>query len=301
MSDGATQDLIQRMEALIHQDVGRNAGALFQATRGNLAAAAHAIASQEFPRVGLLTGFYVPFGEPPAAETDGPVGSTLIAAALTEAGVPCRILTDAPCASGCIAALRAAGMENHVALDVVGVDAPLGGMIATWRQAGVTTALAIERCGSSANGPPRNMRGVDISPHTAPLDELFVAGPWSTIAIGDGGNELGFGALPRHLISAHVANGALIACVTPADHLVLAGVSHWACYALIGALAALRPEWREPMRRWLDPATDAAILQYMMVHGPAVDGVTQRQTRTIDAIGMSVHHDKLRAIAALLD
>lgn len=298
--DADAESLIGQIEALIHQDVGRNVGPLFEATRGNLARAAEAIAGCPSPSIGLLTGFYVPLGDPPAAETDGPVGSALLAAALTEAGVPCRVLTDEPCADGCRAALEAAGLLDRVPLDVVAVGAPLGEMIATWRDAGVSLAVAIERCGRSAGGPPRNMRGVDISPHTAPLDDLFLAGPWKTVAIGDGGNELGLGSLPRALVALHVANGELITCATPADHLIMAGVSHWGCYGLIAALAALRPDWGDAMRHWLDPATDFAILEHMIAHGPAVDGVTQRQTHTIDAIGMTVHHEKLRAIAALI-
>ncbi len=41
------------------------------------------------------------------------------------------------------------------------------------------------------------MRGTDISAYAAPLDRLFSAGPWRTIAIGDGGNEIGMGGVPR--------------------------------------------------------------------------------------------------------
>jgi len=67
------------------------------------------------------------------------------------------------------------------------------------------------------------MRGLDISSYTAPLDELFTAGPWETIAIGDGGNEIGMGSLPRELIAQHVDHGETIACVTPARHLIVAG------------------------------------------------------------------------------
>src|SRR5438876_433702 len=81
----------------------------------------------------------------------------------------------------------------------------------------------------------------------APLDELFAAGPWDTIAIGDGGNEIGMGALSRPLIARHVAHGETIACVTPARHLIVAGVSNWGAYALLGALAVLREDWRREL------------------------------------------------------
>ena len=38
--------------------------------------------------VGIITGFYVPLGTPPAAETDGPVGAAMLAGALTRLAFP---------------------------------------------------------------------------------------------------------------------------------------------------------------------------------------------------------------------
>ena len=294
-----SDDRIDRIEALIHQDVGRNVGALFGATKGGLRRTAAALAADPAPRIGLLTGFFVPLGDPPAAETDGPVGTALLAAGLARAGVACRLLTDTPCADGCAAALR--GAQADIPLDVVAVDAPVADAIAAWREAEIGWGVSVERCGRSAGGPPRNMRGIDISPHTAALDELFLAGPWRTVAIGDGGNEIGLGALPRALVTQHVAEGELIACVTPADYLVLAGVSHWGCWALLAALALLRPDWAPGLRASLDPALDRHVLETMVRDGPGVDGVLQRQGHTIDALPLEVHHAKLAAITDLLD
>ncbi len=290
-----TRALIDRIETLIHEDVGRNVGPLFAATAGGLWRSAHALATDPAPRIGLLTGFYVPLAIPPAAETDGPIGAALLAAGLSRAGVPVRMMTDRPCASGCDAALRGAGLGD-LPLDIVNLNAPLEPATETWRKAGITWAMAIERCGRTQSGPPRNMRGVDISAHTAALDDLFLAGPWDTIAIADGGNEMGTGALPRTLMARHVAHGDLIACVTPASHLIMAGVSHWGCYAMLAALAILRPDWREAMLSCLDPALDLTIMQTMMTEGPAVDGVSQRQEPTIDTLDMTTHHRKLAAI-----
>jgi len=295
----AKQTLIDRIETLIHTDVGRNMAPLFAAAKGGLGRAAAALAAEPAPRIGLLTGFFVPLGTPPAAETDGPAGTALLAAALTRAGVACRVLTDTPCADGCAAALRGAGLAN-LPLDVVAIGEPLAGAIAGWRDKGIGFVIAVERCGRSAGGPPRNMLGVDLSAHTAPLDELFVAGPWRTIAIGDGGNEIGLGALPRSLVVRHVVHGELIACVTPAEHLVMAGVSHWGCYGLIAALAAMREEWRAAMLSCLDPLLDSLILKTMVFEGPAVDGVSHHQSLSIDAIDIATHHAKLGAIRELV-
>src|SRR6516165_503803 len=227
--------LVDRIERAIQVDVGRNITALFDAARGGLWSAASALTTSPSVRVGLITGFYVPQGSPPAAETDGPVGAALLAKGLEEVGISCRLATDEPCRGACAAALSGVGLSG-LPVDV----ADVGVVIDTWRRAEITHAISIERCGRSADGAPRNMRGLDISSYTVALDELFTAGPWETIAISDGGNEIGMGALPRELIARHIDHGATIACVTPAQHLIVAGVSNWGAYALFAALAVLR-------------------------------------------------------------
>ena len=66
------RSLVDEIERLIHVDVGRHVAALFEAARSGLWSAAWALAAAPSARVGLITGFYVPLGTPPAAETDGP-------------------------------------------------------------------------------------------------------------------------------------------------------------------------------------------------------------------------------------
>jgi hypothetical protein len=297
VEDAEARRTIARIEGLIHEEVGRNISALAEAVRGGLFGTASALARAPAPRLGVITGFYVPRGEPPAAETDGPVGAALLLHGLTRAGVPCRLATDEPCRPACAAALGGAGLHD-VPLDAVPLASPLDAVIATWRRAGITHALAIERCGPAADGKPHNLTGLDISAHTAPLDALFLAGPWETLAIGDGGNEIGMGALPRALVAQSVANGEAIACVTPARHLIVAGVSNWGAYALLAALAILHPDWRAALLASLDEDLDRTILETTIRDGPAVDGVSRVQTQTVDSLPMAVHHAKLRAIRA---
>jgi hypothetical protein len=287
--------VVDDIERLIQVDVGRRVTALFEAARGGLWAAASALAIAPAGGVGLITGFYVPQGSPPAAETDGPVGAALLAKGLEAVGIPCRLATDEPCRGACVAALTGAGLSG-VPVDAAGVPA----MIETWRRAQITHAISIERCGRSADGAPRNMRGLDIGSYTAPLDELFTAGPWETIAIGDGGNEIGMGSLPRELIAQYVDHGGTIACVTPTRHLIVAGVSNWGAYGLLGALAALRPDWRERLLVCLDETIDKGVLEATVNNGPAVDGVSRLRTMTVDNLDMAIHHSKLREIRALV-
>jgi hypothetical protein len=293
------QSLIDRIEALIQRDVGRGMDAVFYATRGGLFGAAAALAASAAPKIGLISGFFVPGGDPPAAETDGPAGAALMALGLTQAGMSCRLATDTDCRSACRAALAAAGIDG-VPVDTVAPFAAVDEMIDLWRREGIDWVIAIERCGPAADGHPRNMRGTDISSHAAALDRLFSAGPWRTIAIGDGGNEIGMGRVDAALIAEHVPLGEMIGCVVAADFLITAGVSHWGAYALLAALALLRPDWSAAMRSGLVPELDQAVVEAMVRDGPAVDGVSLLREATIDGLEMSVHHAVLQAIRALM-
>ena len=292
------QARIDRIEAVIHQEVGRNAEPLMAATRGGLARAARALCGSRAPRIGIVTGFFIPNGNVPAAETDGPAGSALLARGFTRLGMNCRLLTDEACRSACATALVAAGAAS-VPVDALGSARATDDVVAAWRDDGIDWVIAIERCGRTADGTLRNMRGQDISGRAVPLDDVFVAGPWRTVAVGDGGNEIGMGALPSGLIARHIKHGAGIACVTPADHLVVAGVSHWGAWALIAALALRRPDWRAAMLECLDPALDRMVLETLVRDGPAVDGVTLRHAATIDGMGLEDHHRVLAAIRAV--
>ena len=289
---------LDAIEALVCRDVGRKTQALVDASAGGLAAAAQALGAAK--SVGLITGFYVPRGDTPAAETDGPVGTALLASALVACGVPARIAVDAPCEASVRAALGVSG--GGVEVDVVALDdrAAIRRVADAWCMAGVTHAVAIERCGPSPDGRPRNMRGADVSAWTAPLDELFVAHPWIRIGVGDGGNEIGMGKLPAGLIARTVPNGKQIACVTGCDALVVAGVSNWGAYGLIAALALLRPDWSATLDGFLTAERDSTVTRATVEQAGAIDGVTARREATVDGFGPEVHGaliDNLRRIA----
>ncbi|MEO7158763.1 MAG: glutamate cyclase domain-containing protein [Vicinamibacterales bacterium] len=278
---------IAAIEALVCRDIGRKTGKLVEANRGGLSAAAQSLA--EAIGVGLITGFFVPRGEVAAPETDGPVGTALLAAALAACGVPARIAVDTPCAEAVRVAVEAAG--GGVAVDEVGVgdQAELRRLTEIWRKSDLSHAIAIERCGRSMSGPPRNMRGIDVSPWTAPLDDLFLGGPWVKLAVGDGGNEIGMGKLPAGLIARTVPNGAEIACVTSCDHLVVAGVSNWGAYGLMAALAVLRSDWQPVIASFLTAERDLAVTRAIVEKAGAVDGVTARGEATVDGFGPDIH------------
>lgn len=131
------------------------------------------------------------------------------------------------------------------------------------------------------------MRGSDITAlhldyqhHFRPIDILPYGIP--TIAIGDGGNEIGMGKIPHETIVKNIPNGDLIHCRVPADYLIVAGVSNWGAYALAAGVFVLRGE--KPPSDLFDPDVEKRILEIMVREGPLVDGVTGEQTATVDGL-----------------
>lgn len=289
-------ETIAELERVAAREVGRGSEALAAPAAGGLLTAARSLAA-DTPDAAVFTGFFIPGAEPPAAETDGPLGAVQIAAALRLLGGRCRLVTDEPCAPVVEAAVAAAAPGLPV--DV----APLRGYddwaaAALPRYTRLTHLIACERVGPSADGRPRTMRGEDIGAHTAPLDRLYAAGSAFRIGIGDGGNELGMGLLPADLIGRVVASGERIRCVVGADALLVGGTSNWAAAALVGALSLLRPEVPE-LRTLLEPAWSSDLLT-AIVRGGAVDGVRRRPTLSVDGLDWQVYAEPLTRIAELV-
>jgi D-glutamate cyclase len=106
--------------------------------------------------------------------------------------------------------------------------------------------MSVERAGLTADGTYRNMVAMDFTAGRSRFDHLVSeahARKIPTIGIGDGGNEIGMGAV-RDAVAAHIPYGDQICAEMPTDVLLPCGVSNWGCYAVEAALAILtgRPE-----------------------------------------------------------
>jgi hypothetical protein len=286
------QDRVAAIEAVICREVGRGAKPLMDATAGNLLRAVESIAEVHAPRIGLITGFAVPTDQGPRPETDGPGGMAHMAAAFRTAGWSVRLATDALCAPACQVALASLPRAADTPIDID--DAAT--IARRWIDGGITHVISIERCGRSRDGNPRNMRGEDVSAFTPALDDLFLAAKWRRIAIGDGGNEIGMGSLPVELIARTVPNGERIACATAADDLIVAGVSNWGGYGIVGALAAVMPALAPLLLESLDAEHDRRLLERLVREGNTVDGVTRKAEATVDGMPLSTHAEVIAAI-----
>ncbi|MFE0527244.1 glutamate cyclase domain-containing protein [Micromonospora parva] len=291
------EETIAELECVASREVGRGSEALAAPAAGGLLTAARSLAIAGPPDAAVFTGFFIPGADPPAAETDGPLGAVQIAVALRLLGGRCRLVTDEPCAPVLEAAVAATA--PNLPVDV----APLRGY-EDWAAARIpeysqlTHLIACERVGPGVDGRPRNMRGEDIGAHTAPLDQLYTSGSAFRIGIGDGGNELGMGRLPADLVERVVAAGERIRCVVGADALLVGGTSNWAAAALVGALSLLRPEVPE-LRRLLEPAWSYDLLSAVVGAG-AVDGVRRRPTLSVDGLDWPTYAEPLTRIAELV-
>ena len=135
--------------------------------------------------------------------------------------------------------------------------------------------IAIERPGQAADGGYYNMRGESISARTACFDTFMNKSDCPTLAIGDGGNEIGMGNVSDALQELNI-----VPATTTCDELLVADVSNWGAYGLIAFLSV----WKgEDLLARIDPE---AILAYLSELG-SVDGVTRINELTEDGLSPS--------------
>lgn len=283
---------------------------------GDLWSAAREL-SQNGRRVGILTGFFIPHGSPPAAETDGPPGAVLLALALQAAGMEAFVISDERCIGAVLAAAEAAGLSrDSVRCCPPGDPAARKQLLAGDGTASVSHLISIERVGpahsedslsvrpdcrpetlsqflslvpAESHGRCFNMRGVSIDEYSADLhllfDELPLCCPEArTIGIGDGGNEIGMGRIAWDVLSARIPGpaAAVIPCRIATDWTIIAGTSNWGGFALAAAVLYLK-QLQSVAAGW-DADFHFRLLEAMVWQGPAVDGVTGQQESSVDGL-----------------
>lgn len=135
--------------------------------------------------------------------------------------------------------------------------------------------ISIERPGQAADGGYYNMRGESISENTACFDTFMNESQCPTIAIGDGGNEIGMGKVADAL-----QNLNIVPSTTSCDELIVADVSNWGAYGIISFLSV----WNQ--RDLLGEIVPLDILKYISDLG-SVDGVTRVNQLTEDGLNVS--------------
>lgn len=287
-------DKYKSIDSIVCREVGRNIAALIDYTKNDLYSASHSLINST--DVGIITGFYVPRANPPAAETDGPLGTVILASALESCGIEVRIATDILCQPVLQTAIDY--IDKTIILDIID-EQNISNHIDLWDN--LSHVISIERPGITKDGKPHNMLGHDISEHTVNLDALYTSSNGIKIAIGDGGNEIGMGKIPAHIIEGNIKNGSDIACVTSCDHLIVAGVSNWGAYGIIATLALLKSEWKNTLIKYLDPDLEFNILREIVKKANAVDGTTAKQEFTVDALSLDIHSKVINDLRKIIN
>lgn len=306
--------IIREFDRLIRRDPGKRGLIDSEARFGplcqdHLLGAAKSLA-QNSSQVAIITGFYVPSAEIPAAETDGPPGAVLLALVLEACGIKTSVITDEWCAPVVSSTVDAFG---YPASQCHSLRMDNASWVETFFSENQPSHLvAVERVGPShtresrtlthgagdtfaTRVPPEhydrchNMRGEIIDSVTPPLHQLFerlteFVPAAQTIGVGDGGNEIGMGTIPWAELERRIASehAALIPCRIATDWNIVAGTSNWGASALAAAVALLKGETNVLFDWPLD--RQRAVLEAMVREANAVDGVTKQREATVDGL-----------------
>lgn len=202
-------------------------------------------------------------------ETDGPVGAIALYQTLAKLGANPVLVCGAPLAPALADDFTV--YEINVG-DLTTAEAETRNALAELKP---ELIISIERPGLSETGKYFNMRGEDIGPRCACFDYFLRLAECPTIAIGDGGNEIGMGNLKDAVDKLDITPSA-----TTCDELLIADISNWGAHGLIALLA----KWND--KDLLAAINISEILRYLSKRG-SVDGVTRQNTLTEDSLPVS--------------
>jgi hypothetical protein len=289
-------------------------------------------------KVAIITGFYVPGGDPPATETDGPPGALILAEGLKYLGMEVSLLSDEYTFSALKSGLKVLNLsekeipiicfplehsdQDHMSRMIneedessISIRFAHDFFNSLWGQ-GLTHLTYIERVGPNhtlesfltqahQGKPPlkefetilpppiRNRcfssRLEDITRFSAKTHFLLELAerlnlPIKSIGIGDRGNEIGAGRIPWEVFKQNSSTNreAVFCCRVKTDHLVSCGISNWGGYALLAGVALAMG--RLDILEKVTPEQEGTVLDYLIRHGPAIDGITCKQDYSVDGI-----------------
>ncbi len=293
---------------------------------------------QKGKKVVIITGFYVPVGDPPATETDGPPGALALAKGLRHLGMEVSLLSDEFTLSALKAGLKVLDLpEKEVPIICFPLEHSdldhMSRMVNEENQSsisirftrdffdslpgqGLTHLIYIERVGPNhtlesliaqerRGKPPlkefetilpppiRNRcfssRLEDITRFTAKTHFLLDLArrqnlPVESIGIGDRGNEIGAGKIPWEVFEQNSSTNreAVFCCRVRTDTLISCGISNWGGYALLAGVAMAMG--RLDILEKVTAKQEGTVLDYIVRHGPAIDGITCKPDHSVDGI-----------------
>lgn len=235
----------------------------------------------------IITGFPVPPNN--VCETDGPPGAVVFAQTLRRCGFQPVIVTDKTCAK-VIEAISPGIPVQHVSTRHELANEEAKKLLDEYSP---SLLSSVERPGWNKKKVYHTMGGLNISEVVGKTDYLFLHGRSRkilTVAIGDGGNELGCGTIVD-TVKEYVPLGAKcqcpcgggIAAVTPADALVIARVSNWGCYGVAACFSLLKQLDYEH-----DEEEELRLLK-RLVRAGGVDSVTKKAKPFVDGLSPKIN------------
>lgn len=258
---------------------------------------AAALASLERGRIAIATGVVVP---PYLAigEMDGPIGATVLGTALGRLGHDVEILVE----DVQVDVVRALCEEIGAAgVTVLGASEAFTQGAEAYA-ASLDAAISIEKLSLNAQGVRHSVLGSALDAMDERTDVIFtelarLGRP--TFAVGDGGNEIGFGAMTtevRDILGSFAdcdcgCEGGIIAA-TATTHLLPCAISNVGAYALTAGLALVLDR---------DELTPRADVVSALLRRGAREGLLDGGTLNPDFVGDDgVPGDAIHAIVALL-
>lgn len=282
--------------------------------------AAEALTSRVAPgdRVFILTGA----GGPPvlpAGEVDGVPGTAALARALIFGlGAQVIVLTEDRVTEPMRAAIWGAGL-NFTSEDAASVSNTVRhvstgcGDAASQREAlmlleqeSPCAVIAIEKLSPNASGIIHGATGLNYHDlHTNPTfifqgakDEGIL-----TIGVGDGGNEVGFGAIhstvqevmPAGRVCSCPCGGGSAAAIST-DVLVVSAISNWGAYGIAAMIG-----WLTERPECLVSSADVERMIRDTVNAGAFDGALGRPTISDDGVPLGAHRAMVDLLSTILE
>lgn len=216
-------------------------------------------------------------------ETDGPIGAIMLYNALLKLGKSPILVCGDPLYSR----LKPYFMVEKIPVNKLSQAKEHAKKLLTKHQPDLV--ISIERPGLAGNNKYYNMRGEDISDRCACFDFVISEASCFTLAVGDGGNEIGMGNIAHVLTELDI-----IPSTTRCDELLIADISNWASYGLITLLQAITGH------SLLTHCQPRATVEFLS-HCGSVDGVTRVNTLTEDGLCISESEQLLQTLSSLID
>ncbi len=226
----------------------------------------------------IYTGFYVKG----SAETDGPLGAYFLSISLKKIGFSPIIITDKYC--------------KDFFKDIRTIYIPIKKHPISYYENILNlydpvAHISIERCAKNIKNRYLNCNNEDISQYTANIDELFILGDKKSlsIAIGDGGNEIGMGNFQEFFKKRGTSSYSKVT----SQITIVSSVSNWGAYGIIAAIEKIFKINCMPKFSEVD-----SYLEYIVSKG-AIDGITHASQKSVDSKNWALEKQILDSLSSL--